>query len=62
MKLQGVDTVKEIVKWLISKATCILKSNKNFNKNYKVLSCCAFPDAALLPCFSTKLIGLEQFL
>ena len=39
-----------------------MKSNKNFNKNeiLKCLSCCTFPDAALLPCFSMKSIWLQQ--
>ena len=58
MKLQGVDTVKEIA---ILKVICILKSNNNFNKN-EIMKFCHFPDAALLPCFSTKSIWLEKFL
>ena len=50
MKLQGVDTVKEIVKNGLSvKAICILKSKKNFNKN-GIIKCYHFAPFLVPPC------------
>ena len=60
MKLQGVDTVKEIA---ILKVICILKSNNNFNENGIIKFChlaTFLIPPWLLPCFSTNLYGLKS--
>ena len=58
MKLQGVDTVKEIA---ILKVICILKSNNNFNKN-GIIKFFHFPFTLVATKFSTKSIWLDFFL
>ena len=47
MKLQGVDTVKEIA---ILKVICILKSNNNFNEN-GIIKFCHLATFLIPPCF-----------
>ena len=58
MKLQGVDTVQEIVNGLSVKAICILKSNKNFNKN-GIITFCHFAPFLMPPCCPVH--GLDSF-
>ena len=60
MKLQGVDTVKEIA---IVKVICILKSNNIFNKN-EIIKFCHFATFLMLPCcpvFQQNQYGLKSF-
>ena len=60
MKLQGVDTVKEIV---TLKVICILKSNNIFNKN-EMLKFCHFATFLMPPCcpvYQRNRYGLKSF-